>query len=194
MYFRFNESEIERRWWIVLNEKFVIENLVQQKRSSEAPVVVMMCGVAGSGKTTFAQKLEKEGFVRLSIDEDIWATHGRYGVDYPERNYESYKEESEIKLRGVLVNLIQAKHPVVIDFSFWQRQRRNEYKQLIERHGGVWELIYLKVQPDELRQRLLIRSERFDANAAFPITEDTLTRFLSGFETPTGEGEMVIKA
>ncbi|WP_367398157.1 AAA family ATPase [Paenibacillus sp. MSJ-34] len=178
----------------MLNEKFVIENLVQQKRSSEAPVVVMMCGVAGSGKTTFAQKLEKEGFVRLSIDEDIWAKHGRYGVDYPERNYESYQEESEIKLRGVLINLIQAKHPVVIDFSFWQRQRRNEYKQLIERHGGVWKLIYLKVQPDELRRRLLVRSERFDANAAFPITEDTLTRFLSGFETPTGEGEMVIKA
>ncbi|GGD96523.1 AAA family ATPase [Paenibacillus nasutitermitis] len=178
----------------MLNEKFVIENLVQQKRKSVAPVVVMMCGVAGSGKTTFAQKLEKEGFVRLSIDEDIWATHGRFGVDYPEQNYESYKEESEIKLRGVLVNLIQTKHPVVIDFSFWQCQRRNEYKQLIERHGGVWKLIYLKVQRDELRRRLLIRSERFDANAAFPITEDTLTRFLSGFETPIGEGEMVIKA
>jgi predicted kinase len=155
---------------------------------------VMMCGVAGSGKTTFAQKLEKEGFARLSIDEDIWATHGRFGVDYPEQNYESYKEESEIKLRGELVNLLQAKHHVVIDFSFWQRQRRNDYKQLIEEHGGVWELIFLKVGPDELRQRLLIRSQRFDANSAFTITEDTLTRFLSGFETPASEGETVIEA
>lgn len=177
----------------MLNEKMVIENLLQQKRTSAAPVVVMMCGVAGSGKTTFAQKLEKEGFARLSIDEDIWATHGRFGVDYPEQNYESYKEESEIKLRGELVHLIQAKLHVVVDFSFWQRKRRNDYKQLIEEHGGVWELIYLKVEPDELRQRLLIRSERFDANAAFTITEDTLTRFLSGFETPAGEGETVIE-
>lgn len=178
----------------MLSEKFVIENLLQQKRTSTASVVVMMCGVAGAGKTTFARKLEEEGFARLSIDEDIWATHGRFGVDYPERNYETYKEESEVKLRGELVNLIQNKHHIVIDFSFWQRQRRNEYKQLIQRHGGVWELIYLKVQPDELRQRLLIRSERFDANAAFPITDDILTRFLSGFETPAGEGETVIEA
>jgi predicted kinase len=178
----------------VLSEKMVIENLLQLKRTSMASVVVMMCGVAGSGKTTFAQKLEKEGFARLSIDEDIWATHGRFGVDYPEQNYESYKEESEIKLRGELVNLLQAKHHVVIDFSFWQRQRRNDYKQLIEGHGGNWELIFLKVGPDELRQRLLIRSERFDANAAFTITEDTLTRFLSGFETPASEGETVIEA
>ncbi|NMA75480.1 MAG: ATP-binding protein [Bacteroidales bacterium] len=43
----------------------------------------MMCGVAGSGKTTFAQKLEKIGFSRLSIDEEIWSTNGRYGIDYP---------------------------------------------------------------------------------------------------------------
>nr|WP_248547969.1 ATP-binding protein [Paenibacillus odorifer] len=176
-----------------MTEKLVIEKLLQQKRTSVASSVVMMCGVAGSGKTTFAKKLEKEGFARLSIDEDIWATHGRFGVDYPEDNYESYKEESEIKLRGELVNLLQAKHHVVIDFSFWQRQRRNDYKQLIESYGGVWELIHLKVQPDELRQRLLIRSERFDANAAFPITEDILTRFLNGFEIPSGEGELVIE-
>ncbi|HEY4431986.1 MAG TPA: ATP-binding protein [Paenibacillus sp.] len=178
----------------MLSEKVVIENLLQQKRRSVVSIVVMMCGVAGSGKTTFAQKLEKEGFARLSIDEDIWATHGRFGLDYPEQNYESYKEESELKLRGELVKLIQAKQHVVVDFSFWQCQRRNDYKQLIEEHGGVWELIYLKVEPDELRQRLLIRSERFDANAAFTITGDTLTRFLSGFETPVGEGETVIEA
>jgi signal recognition particle GTPase len=43
-------------------EKVVIENLVQQKCMSVAPVVVMMCGVAGSGKTTLSRKLEKEGF------------------------------------------------------------------------------------------------------------------------------------
>lgn len=176
----------------MVREKFVIEKLVEQKRTSAAPIIVMMCGVAGSGKTTFAQKLEKEGFVRLSIDEDIWSTHGRFGVDYPEENYESYQKESEKKLRMELVNLIQARYHVVVDFSFWQRQRRNEYKQLIERHGGVWELIYLKVPPDELRQRLLIRSERFDANAAFPITEDVLAQYLTGFETPSGEGETVI--
>lgn len=176
----------------MVREKFVIEKLVEQKRTSAAPIIVMMCGVAGSGKTTFAQKLEKEGFARLSIDEDIWSTHGRFGVDYPKENYESYQKESEKKLRMELVNLIQARYHVVVDFSFWQRQRRNEYKQLIERHGGVWELIYLKVPPDELRQRLLIRSERFDANAAFPITEDILAQYLTGFETPSGEGETVI--
>jgi len=175
-------------------EKFILESLEQQIIANEAPVIVMMCGVAGSGKTTFAQKLENVGFVRLSIDEDIWSTHGRFGVDYPEKNYEFYKEQSEIKLRAELVNLILAKQHVVIDFSFWQRQRRGDYKELIERNGGVSRLIYLKVQPDELRRRLHIRSARYDANAAFTISEDILIRFLNGFETPSGEGEEIIEA
>ncbi|MBS2967397.1 ATP-binding protein [Metabacillus sp. KIGAM252] len=167
----------------------VIEDLLKHR----GPLAVMMCGVAGSGKTTFAQQLEKEGFTRLSIDEEIWAVHGRFGIDYREEEYEKFKEEAEIKLRKLLEELIQNGQSVVIDFSFWQRARRNAYKQLIEETGGEWKLIYLKVHPEELRKRLKIRSKRFDANAAFPITEEILTNFLNGFEVPSGEGEIVIE-
>lgn len=46
-----------------------------------APLVVMMCGVAGSGKTTYAQQLERNDYVRLSIDEEILETHGRKEID-----------------------------------------------------------------------------------------------------------------
>ncbi|MDQ0060845.1 YfiT family bacillithiol transferase [Paenibacillus harenae] len=175
-----------------MEESAVLHEFNSRKRKG-TPLVVMMCGVAGSGKTTFAQKLEKSGFVRLSIDEHIWATKGRYGIDYPIEMYEQLKLESEQKLRNQMVSLIKEKQRVVVDFSFWQRQRRNEYKKLIEVAGGEWELVYLKVPPDELRERLRIRSERFDANAAFTITEQLLTSFLNGFETPSGEGEIVIE-
>ncbi|MGB2992314.1 MAG: AAA family ATPase, partial [Paenisporosarcina sp.] len=58
-------------------EKFNFD-LVLRERNDVIPLVVMMCGVAGSGKTTFSQLLETEGFVRLSIDEEIWATNGRW--------------------------------------------------------------------------------------------------------------------
>lgn len=92
-----------------------------------------------------------------------------------------------------MVDLIRNLKDVVVDFSFWQRARRERYKQLIEGAGGAWRLIYLKVAPDELRKRLKLRSQRFDANAAFPITEETLSFFLEGFEEPTGEGETVIE-
>jgi len=153
----------------------------------------MMCGVAGSGKTTFAQKLENEGFVRLSIDEEIWKANGRYRIDYPVEKYDNYQIDAERRLRYQLIRLIQDKQKVVIDFSFWQKAKRDEYKQLIEKTGGEWKLIYLKVCPDVIRKRLAERSKRCDANAAFPITEDILTSYLNGFEVPSDEGEIVIE-
>jgi predicted kinase len=167
-------------------------DLIYRERDDLTPLVVMMCGVAGSGKTTFAQKLEKEGFVRLSIDEEIWATNGRFGVDFPIEKIEEYKKVAESKLRDRLIKLIHDKNQVVIDFSFWDRARRNLYKQMIENAGGKWKLIYLKVDPDDLRKRLKIRSQRFDANA-FPISEEVLVSYLNGFEIPVGEGEIVIE-
>ncbi|MEK3981472.1 ATP-binding protein [Psychrobacillus sp. FSL K6-2836] len=172
-------------------EKFNFD-LIYRERDNFTPLVVMMCGVAGSGKTTFSQQLEKEGFVRLSIDEEIWATNGRYGIDFPIEKIEEYKKDAERKLCNHLIKLIHDKQQVVIDFSFWDRVRRNRYKQLIEKSGGKWRLIYLKVHPDDLRERLKIRNKRFDANA-FPITEEILTSYLNGFEAPIGEGEIIIE-
>ncbi|MDR0136608.1 ATP-binding protein [Metabacillus idriensis] len=174
-------------------EKSKLEDLIYSDRDAFFPLVVMMCGVAGSGKTTFAQQLETSGFKRLSIDEEIWTVHGRYGIHYPAEKYEHYKEEAEKKLCKRMVTFIQNQENVVVDFSFWQRSRRNQYKQLIEAAGGKWKLIYLKVHPYELRKRLKIRSQRFDANAAFPITEEILLSYLNGFEEPIGEGEIIIE-
>ena len=51
------------------------------------PEVVLMCGIAGSGKTTYAKDLEARGYVRLSVDEEIWHRFGRYGVDYEAEEY-----------------------------------------------------------------------------------------------------------
>ncbi|MBN9653415.1 ATP-binding protein [Halobacillus sp. GSS1] len=167
-------------------------DIIYGERNDLTPLVVMMCGVAGSGKTTFSQQLEKEGFVRLSIDEEIWAAKGRYGIDFPIEKFEEYKKDAESKLRNLLIKLIHDKQQVVIYFSFWDRIRRDQYKKIIEDSGGKWKLIYLKVHPDDLRERLKLRNKRFDANS-FPISEELLTSYLKGFEIPNGEGEIVIE-
>jgi len=167
-------------------------DLIYRERNELTPLVVMMCGVAGSGKTTFSQILEREGFERLSIDEEIWATKGRWGIDFPIEKHEEYRKEAEENLRNRLIKLIHDKKQVVIDFSFWNRDRRNEYKKLIEDCGGKWKLIYLKVHQNELRERLKLRNNRFDANS-FPISDELLTTYLNGFEIPEGEGEIVIE-
>lgn len=154
--------------------------------------VVLLCGVAGSGKTTHAQHLEAEGCTRLSIDEEVWTRFGRYGIDYDVGDYERLSEAAEDALRQRLLDLVGQGRDVVVDFSFWSRSSRDRYEQLVRDAGGHWRLLHLQVPHDVLRRRLEERSRRFDANAAFTSDEATLTRYLRDFEAPDGEGEEVL--
>lgn len=154
--------------------------------------VVLLCGLAGSGKTTYAQGLEASGYVRLSIDEEVWSRFGRFGVDYEPARYAELSAVAEAALRHRLVALVRQGRDVVIDFSFWQRAARDRYKQLIEDAGGSWRLVYLRADQVLLRRRLKERSRRFDANAAFPITDDIFASYLAGFEEPHDEGEEIV--
>jgi len=61
--------------------------------------VIMMCGVCGSGKTTYAKQKEQEGYIRLSIDEEMWNIYGQRGIDYSENQYDELSEKVELLLR-----------------------------------------------------------------------------------------------
>ena len=55
-------------------------------------------------------------------------------------------------------------------------------------------LVYLDVEPDELRRRVRARNQLAvkDGDSAFLVTEETLESFILGFERPIGEGEIVL--
>jgi predicted kinase len=158
----------------------------------EAGLVVLMCGMAGSGKTTFSQRLEAKGFTRLSIDEEVWQRFGRYGVDYPPGDYRSLLDIAHAHQRDQLTELMTRKVPTVIDSAFWNRADRDEHKALVEQGGCRWQLIYLKTPIEVIRWRLQGRNQRFDANAAFQITEDILARYSAAFEEPIDEGAIAV--
>ncbi|HEX4018589.1 MAG TPA: ATP-binding protein [Frankiaceae bacterium] len=132
------------------------------------PEVVLMCGIAGSGKTTYSRRLEEAGYIRLSIDEAVWAQFGRYGLDYAAADYGDKSRLADGALRQRVRFLIRQGNRVVVDNSFWSRAIRDEYKELVTASGGQWRLVYLQATPERLRRRLEDRAQRFDANAAFP--------------------------
>ena len=154
--------------------------------------VIMMCGVCGSGKTTYAKKKEQEGYIRLSIDEEMWKLYGRKGIDYPEEQYEKLSEQVEAALQKKLLSLIQQGKDVVIDFSFWSKENRNVYKELIQKAGAETELVYTKASKELLQKRLYKRNQVLNANSPFVITDEILEHHYHAFQEPCGEGEKVI--
>ena len=153
--------------------------------------VIMMCGVCGSGKTTFAKKKEKEGFIRISIDEEMWKLYGARGIDYPNDNYEELSSIVESKLQNDIVNYIKEDKNLVINFSFWNKSTRKYYKNFLEELGADIQLIYLKIDKETLKKRIESRNKNHDANSQF-IDEKTFEMYYNGFEEPKDEGEVVI--
>jgi Predicted kinase len=155
--------------------------------------VVMMCGIAGSGKTTYAKALEAKGFVRISIDEYIWEHFGRFGVDYPEAQYGQLQQVAEESNLKKLDTLVRERVACVLDYSFWSRAQRTLYRKFVESRGGKVTLLHLRANPEVLRSRLQVRNQIRNANAAFAIDQDTLVRFAAGFEEPCkDEGAIVV--
>ena len=157
------------------------------------PIVYMLCGLTGSGKTTYAKRLVDGQTVRLSIDEFIFDRHGHYGVDYPEPEYAGLYGPAVAEMKRRLAELLRAGTSVLLDFGFWTRAQREEFKRAIEENGGRWELWYFKADEKTLEGRLELRNRRQDANS-LTVTREALRDFMSSFEEPHGEGEIVVSA
>jgi predicted kinase len=149
----------------------------------------MLCGPAGSGKTTHAEGLVAEGAMKLSIDESM-AKHGTAGEDYPVEEYPALEQEVLRENRELLVGAVAVGKSVVLDYGFGRRQQRDNNKALIEGSGGRWRLLYFAMSRDELWRRVRVRNEHAGSNAV--LSEQLFDEMFGWFEVPDGEGEEII--
>lgn len=148
--------------------------------------VIFMCGPSGSGKTTYAKRLEDQGMVRLSFDVVMWE-RGISRVPLPQ----DVRDEIETELRTRLLELVEAGQDVVLDFSFWSRQMRTDYRQLLAPTGVMPETIYLATDRDTVLER--VRARQGDHADDFELTEELAARYFDHFEAPTpDEGPLTI--
>ncbi|MFF2122289.1 AAA family ATPase [Kitasatospora sp. NPDC058184] len=155
--------------------------------------VVLMCGLPGAGKTTYAMGLVRRGYARLSIDEVVWERLGRCdaGLVLPRAEFDRLKDGIRREQLVELVELMRAGRDVVVDYTFRSRTARDNYKALVESHGCRWELVHLKADRATLERRLALRNERAGANSAF-VTAELFDHYFDSFEEPRGEGELVL--
>ena len=148
--------------------------------------VVFMCGPAGSGKSTVARRMEADGFVRLSFDQEAW---GR-GIRHMPLTDDAHRE-IEIELRRRLVDLVEDGREVVLDFSFWSRAMREEWRHVLEPFGVVPETIYLSTDREACLRR--VASRRRSHSDDFALDTATAARYFDHFEPPTpDEGPVTV--
>ncbi|WP_238487292.1 GNAT family N-acetyltransferase [Actinoplanes flavus] len=156
------------------------------------PVAYLLVGLTGSGKTTYAKRvLEPAGVIRLSVDERVFARHGRYGVDYPEHTYFEKEGPVLVEVRAELRKLLRDGRDVVIDHGLWRRPDRNDWKAVVASAGGQVRLLYFPVSKHELLRRLNARNTQDHANALL-VTAEALDDFYARFDEPDGEDEQVV--
>ena len=94
--------------------------------------VIFMCGPAGSGKSTVARQYERQGMTRLSFDQEAWSR----GITTMPLSEDVHRDIEGV-LRARLLDLVRAGADVVLDFSFWSRCMRDEYRELLRPFGVV---------------------------------------------------------
>src|SRR4051794_13529074 len=131
--------------------------------------VIFMCGPSGAGKSTYAKRLESAGMVRLSFDVEMWR-HGISTVPLPP----DVRSQIETDLRAQLVGLVEAGVDVVLDFSFWSRRMRDDYRELLRPTGVVPETIYLATDRETILSRM--RARRGSHCDDFVVAEDLVAQ------------------
>lgn len=153
------------------------------ERSDRIPLAVLLIGLTGSGKTTVSTALLDEGFERLSVDEEVFRRHGRYGVDYPEDTYFAREKPVVDAVRTAFVSTLRAGRDVVLDHGLWAREERREWRAVAQDAGAHPVLVHLRTDRAELLRRLELRNARSDANA-LTVSAEALDDFIDRFEPP----------
>ena len=143
-----------------------------------------MVGLPCSGKTTLARALEREhSALRLTPDE--W--HIRlFGQDAEDPGHDDRHSLIEALQWDVASRALVLGINVVLDFGFWAREEREDYRRRARRLGAGSEVHFLDVPERELLQRLAQRNAQISA-IAFQIPEAMMRPWIASFQKPTPE-------
>ncbi len=141
-----------------------------------------MVGLPCSGKTTLAQKLERElPALRLNLDE--W--HIRlFGQDADEPEHDARHSLIEALLWNIASRVLELGTNVILDFGFWAREEREDYRSRAKNLGASSEVHYLDVSEDELLRRLEERNSH-PSQESFLISEKAMKPWIAFFQKPT---------
>ncbi len=142
----------------------------------------LMVGLPCAGKTTLAQKLEHErSALRLTPDE--WQVR-LFGQDAEEPEHDARHSLIEALLWKIASRALELGTNVILDFGFWAREEREDYRLRAKRLGASSEVHFLDVPEEELLRRLAVRNSQ-PSQVSFHIPEESMKPWMAFFQRPT---------
>ena len=142
-------------------------------------VAHLIHGFVGSGKTTYATKLERElPALRFSIDE--WITQ-LYGQNPPSDKFDEYHRRATSVIWQVSTQALLLGQNVILDFGFWSRSSRDDARDRVEEVGAKSILYSVICSNDVMKARTLARTEKMPEGALY-IDETMLEALHLRFE------------
>ncbi len=142
----------------------------------------LMVGLPCSGKTTLAQKLESEkAALRLTPDE--WQVR-LFGQDAEEPEHNARHSLIEAMLWNIASRALVLGTNVILDFGFWAREEREDYRLRAKQLGASSEVHFLDVPEDELLRRLAERNSQ-PSHESFYISVEMMKPWIEFFQRPT---------
>ena len=142
----------------------------------------LMVGLPCSGKTTLAQKLEHE-LPALRLTPDEWQIR-LFGQDAEEPEHDARHSLIEAMLWNIASRALELGTNVILDFGFWAREEREDYRSRAKQLGASSEVHYLDVSADELLRRLEERNLR-PSQESFLISKEAMKPWIAFFQKPT---------
>lgn len=141
-----------------------------------------MCGLPCAGKTTLAKQIERErSALRLTADE--WITR-LFGADLSLETLDAARDPVESVLWDLAARILVLGVDVILDFGFWSRAERDDFRSRAAQLGACSELHFLDVPEEELLARLAKRNAQLPSGT-FWIDEARFTLWSRRFEPPT---------
>jgi len=138
--------------------------------------LIIVCGLPGSGKTTYAKQLEaKLDAIRLCADE--WM--GPLGIDLWDEPSRGRIEALQWQFGQKLLALGLT---VVVEWGTWGKSERDALRLRARELGAVVELRYLSATVDDLFDRVQRRGLERP-----PIRREQLVQWAGALQIPTAE-------
>jgi predicted kinase len=146
--------------------------------------LLLMCGLPGSGKTTLARSIERErDALRLTPDEWIARLYGQ-GLTPPALDW--CRDPVEAIQWEVAARALRLGVNVVLDFGFWSRAEREEFRARAAALGAGSEIYFLDVPRAELSARVAARNAE-PPPGTFRVAEAQLDAWWKVFEPPDAD-------